>query len=190
RQKRQSPSATTFDSVETDYDSLGRSSRTTVPYGGTGGQTNASAPATTQTYDPLNRPLLTTDGGGGKVTLTYVGNDVLQNIGPAPTGENAKQKRSEYNSIGQLTSVCEITAGTPSAPAGTCSQTTPATGYWTTYTHDPMGNLLKVTQNAQGTGQPRTYTYDDLSRMTSETNPENGTVTYVYDTDATCGTSD
>jgi YD repeat-containing protein len=36
--------------------------------------------------------------------------------------------------------------------------------------------------------QTRQFAYDQLGRMTSETNAENGTTTYVYDTDATCGT--
>lgn len=123
------------------------------------------------------------------VTLTYTGNDVLQSIGPQPTGENPKQRRSEYNSIGQLTSVCEITAGTQTAPAGPCNQTTSATGYWTQYTYDLIGDLLTVTQNAQSSSskQLRTYTYDGLGRMLSEKNPETGAtaITYVYDSDST-----
>jgi RHS repeat-associated protein len=192
-QKKQSPSATSYDSAETNYDTLGRPSGATVPYSGTSGQTNSSSPATTQTYDALNRPLITTDGGGGTVTLSYSANDVLQTIGPKVGSENLKQRQMEYNSIGQLTSVCEITAGTTSAPAGTCGQTTSATGYWTKYTYDVLGDLLTVTQNAQSSStQSRTYSYDGLGRMLSEKNPETGTtaIAYVYDTDSTCGTSD
>lgn len=185
-QQREAPSSTNFDSVETDYDSFGRSSRVTVPYVGVASGTNGSAPATTQTYDAPSRPLVTTDGGGGTVTLSYSANDVLQTIGPAPTGENPKRKQSEYNSIGELTSVCEITGASGS---GTCGQTTPATGYWTKYTYDAAGRLLTVTQNAQSAQpQTRTFTYDDLGRMTSEANPESGTTTYVYDSDSSmCG---
>ena len=189
-QQREAPSSSNFDSLETDYDAVGRPSRSTVPYVGAANSTNGSVPATTQTYDALNRPLVTTDGGGGTVTLTYIGNDVLQSIGPPSTGENPKRKQSEYNSIGQLTSVCEITGASGS---GTCGQTAAATGYWTQYTYDVLGDLLTVHQNAQPGAQvqPRTYTYDDLGRMTSEQNPETGTtpISYVYDTDGTCGTS-
>lgn len=186
-QQKQSPSSSTYDSVEGSYDSLGRPSRTTVPYSGTKGQTNGTGPATTQTYDALNRPLVTTDGGGGTVTLSYSANDILQTIGPAPAGENAKRRQSEYNSIGQLTSVCEITGLSGS---GTCAQNVSATGYWTKYAYDAAGRLLTVTQNAQSAqAQTRSFTYDDLGRMTSEANPETGTITYVYDSDATCGTS-
>lgn len=189
-QRKQSPGASQYDSVETDHDSAGRPSRTTMPYIGSKGQGNGSGPAATQTYDALNRPVLGMDSAGGTVTLTYTGNDVLQSIGPPPTGENPKNRQSEYNSLGQLTSVCEVTSASGS---GTCGQTTSATGYWTKYTYDATGHLLTVSQNAQsGTQvQTRTYTYDDLGRMTSEKNPEthSAAIAYVYDTDATCGTS-
>ncbi len=186
-QRKQSPGATTYDSVETDYDSLGRPSRATVPYGGTSGQTNSSAPATTASYDALSRPTQITDGGGGTATLSYSANDVLQTVGPAPTNENTKRRQSEYNGIGQLTSVCEITSVSGS---GTCAQNTSATGYWTKYSYDALGDLLAVTQDAQSsTTQSRSYTYDGLGRLTSESNPETGTITYVYDSDSTCGNS-
>jgi RHS repeat-associated protein len=99
----------------------------------------------------------------------------------------------EYDALGRLTSVCEITSGTGS---GTCGQTSSQTGFWTKYTYDTLGHLLTVTQNAQsGTTQTRTFTYDASGRLTSEKNPEmvntSGTqvaTTYTYDTDATCGT--
>ncbi|HKV79530.1 MAG TPA: RHS repeat-associated core domain-containing protein [Candidatus Sulfotelmatobacter sp.] len=187
-QRKQSPGSSNYDSVETDYDSLGRPSKVTVPYSGTAGQGGGSAPATNTTYDALSRPAVTTDGGNGTVTLSYSGNDVLQTVGPAPTGENTKRRQSEYNSIGQLTSVCEVTGLTGS---GSCAQSTSATGYWTKYSYDAAGRLLTVTQNAQSTSQvqTRSYTFDDLGRMTSETNPETGTIAYVYDSNATCGTS-
>jgi len=186
-QRKQSPGSSSYDSIETNYDSLGRPYQTTVPYSGTAGQTNGSAPKTTTTYDALSRPTQTQDGGGGTVSFSYSANDVLQTIGPAPTGENTKRKQSEYNSVGELTSVCEITGLSGS---GSCAQNTSATGYWTKYAYDAAGRLLTVTQNAQSAqAQTRSFTYDDLGRMTSEANPETGAIHYVYDTDATCGSS-
>ena len=188
-QHLEAPGSTLMDTVSYVYDSEGRVASASGPCAVSWTLT-CSGPTTTQTYDALNRPLVTTDGGGGTLTLSYTGNDTLQTVGPAPTGENTKRRQSEYNSIGQLTSVCEITAGTTSAPAGTCAQNTSATGYWTKYTYDVLGDLLTVTQNAQSsTTQSRSYTYDELGRMLSETNPETGAINYVYDTDATCGTS-
>jgi RHS repeat-associated protein len=190
QQTKQSPSATTFDSVELDYDVLGRPSRTTLPYSATAGQTTSpSGPGVTTTYDALSRPHIVTDSGGGTTTYTYSNNDVLIAIGPAPTGENTKQRQLEYDSLGRLTSVCEITTILPGN--GSCGQTTAQTGYWTKYTYDALGDLLTVTQNAQASAanqQTRTYTYDAMGRLTSEKNPEmaQNTTAYTYDTDTTC----
>jgi RHS repeat-associated protein len=193
-QKKEAPSSTTYDSVETDYDALGRPERTTLPYTGTAGQTNSSAPGSSITYDALGRKIQVTDGGGKTISYTYSQNDTYHTIGPAPTGENAKRKQFEYDALGRLTSVCEVTSATGS---GNCAQTTAVTGYWTQYSYDVLNHLISVTQNAQATQanqQSRSYAYDDIGRITSETNPETGstapgTTTYYYDSDATCGTS-
>ncbi|MGB9203354.1 MAG: hypothetical protein WCB94_05185, partial [Terriglobales bacterium] len=106
-------------------------------------------------------------------------NDVLTTIGPKPTNENTKQKQYEYDAIGRLTSVCELT-GTANG-GGYCAQTSAQTGYWTKYTYDGGGRLTNVGQNVQGTAQSRAYQYDGLGRLTSEANPESGTTLYVYD---------
>ncbi len=187
-QTKQSPTATTYDSVETFYDNLGRVKGHSLPYSGTAGQTSATLASTTL-YDTLNRPVSVTDAGTGVSSMTYPNNDALTVLSPAPTGEINKQKQMQYDGLGRLKSVCEITGVTGS---GTCGQTTTKVGFWTTYTYDAIGNLMGVTQNAQAVAaqqQVRSYTFDDLNRLKSETNPESGTVTYTYDTDATCGTS-
>lgn len=112
-QRQQAPGVSTFDTTETDYDNLGRPSRVTMPYVSTSyGQTNSSAPSTTNTYDALGRATQVTDGGGGYVSYGYSQNDVLQTQGPAPSGENLKKKQMEYDALGRLTSVCEVTQGT------------------------------------------------------------------------------
>ncbi len=185
-QQRQGPGTSTYDSTETDYDTVGNVSRATMPYSGTAGQTNSSAPGVAVSYDALGRPLTTTDGGNGTVTLVYTQNDVLRKIGPAPSGENLKQRQLEYDGLGRLSSVCEITSASGS---GTCGQGTQQTGFWTKYTYDVLNDLLSVNQNAQATAQTRTFTYDGLGRITSEGNPESGLTSYTYDTDTTCGTS-
>lgn len=181
-QTRQAPGSSTFDSVETDYDADGRPYKTYVPYAGSAGQLcSGSCPATTTAYDALGRPLTVTDGGGGTTTYSYTGNDEYITAGPAPSGENTKRKQLEYDALGRLTSVCEVTSASGS---GSCGQTNPVTGYFTTYTYDVLNNLTGV---SQGFGaQSRSYTYDGLSRMTSEINPESGTTTYQYDTSSIC----
>jgi RHS repeat-associated protein len=189
QQTRQGPGSSNLDSVETDYDSLGRPYRVSMPYTGTAGQLCSPCAWTTTSYDALGRPLTVTDGGGGTVTYTYTQNDILIAVGPAPSGENLKQRQLEYDSIGRLTSVCEITNATGS---GSCGQTSAQTGFWTKYSYDAAGRLLTVTQNAQassGQQQTRSYSYDLAGRLTSETNPESGTTNYVFDSDSTCGNS-
>jgi RHS repeat-associated protein len=186
-QRKQGQTSSTYDSVETDYDSLGRPSRTTLPYAAGASTINPTAPSTNTTYDALSRKIQVTDNDNRTITYAYTQNDTYRTLGPAPTGENTKRKQSEYDALGRMTSVCEVTSATGS---GTCAQTSTATGYWTTYSYDVLNDLAGVTQNAQSSGskQTRSYTYDDLGRMTSETNPEAATTTYTYDTDSTCGT--
>jgi RHS repeat-associated protein len=187
QQTRQTPSSSSYDSVETDYDIVGRPSRATLPYVGNAGQTNSSGPATITTYDGISRPLTVTDAGGGSTTYSYPQNDVYVTVGPAPSGEpNPKRRQLEYDELGRLTSVCEITSLTGN---GACAQNSSGqTGYWTKYTYNAIGKLLTVTQNAQGSQQTRTYGYDGMGRLTSEANPESGTTIYSYDT-SSCASS-
>jgi RHS repeat-associated protein len=189
-QTEQGYNSTNYDSVETDYDVTGRPSKMAMPYVGTAGSLcSGTCQGTSTVYDGLGRPTLVTDGGGGTVSYFYTGNDVLQTVGPTQNFT----KQFEYDGLGRLSSVCEITPGTSLWPGGTCAQTSPQIGYWTKYTYDSSSNLVGVTQNAQASSnlQTRTYAYDYLGRLTSETNPETGNsssgsdITYTYD--AACG---
>jgi RHS repeat-associated protein len=186
-QVRQAPGSTTFDSTETYYNNLGQNTGGSLPYSGTAGQTTSAGASPKTSFDALGRASQVTDAGGGSLTYTYTNNDAFVTLGPAPTGENTKRKQLEYDGLGRLTSVCEVTGASGS---GTCVQKTSQTGYWTQYTYDALSDLTGVTQNAQSSSkQTRTYTYDGLRRMTSETNGESGKTTYTFDTDTTCGTS-
>ena len=119
-----------------------------------------------------------TDAGGGTITYSYSENDALVKLGPKPSSDNnPKSRQLEYDALGRLTSVCEITSASGS---GACTQNTAATGYFTSYGHDALNNLTSVSQS----GQTRSYSYDGLRRVTSVTNPESGTATYAYDSDS------
>ncbi len=193
QQTKQGPSATNYDTVATCYDSFGRKNTTTLPFSAAAESSNTqscSGAQTDYTYDALNRTLSVSDSGGGLTTYSYNENDVLQTL-TSPT----QAKQSEYDALGRLTSVCEVTSGTTAFPGASCSQNTSATGYLTQYAYDALGDRTGVTQNAQASSghQTRTYVFDMLGRLTSETNPEmnNSAVTYSYDSlssDAACGT--
>ncbi len=215
QQTRQAPGSSNFDTVETTYDALGRAYCGTLPYSSTAGQIGTPAASTCTTYDAMSRPLTVIDGGNPPGSTIYFygnpgsqNNDVLITRSPTPTwdSENTKRRQFEYDALTRLTSVCEVTGGTAAWPGGSCAQNTATTGYWTRYKFDPMGNLLGVcqlttqplnidcVQTPSSGQQTRIFTYDWNSRLTSETVPEigasgNGTATYVYDSDSTCGPS-
>jgi RHS repeat-associated protein len=182
-QRRQAPGFFSFDSVQYAYgwqtsgNTAGAFSRQYLPYQGSPG-----AYTTTQ-KDALGRTVGVVDAGGGSAAYGYAQNDVMQALEPAPAGENAKQRQMEYDGLGRLTSVCEVTKASGS---GTCGQSSPQQGYSTRYAY--AGTTMTVTQNAQSSApQTRSYTYDMVGRLISESNPETGTISYVYDSDATCG---
>ncbi len=192
-QVRRASGVDSFDTISVAYDAAGRLFSTSVPCVSTAHALCPSTPATSTTYDALNRPLLVQDAGNGFTSYSYPQNDVFVTVGPAPSGENTKRRQLEYDSLGRLTSVCEITAGTIQAPAGTCAQTVPQTGYWTKYAYSTTASstsVTTVTQNAQASGnhQTRTYISDALGRLISEVNPESGTTTYTYDSASSCPT--
>jgi RHS repeat-associated protein len=177
-QRRQGVGASFFDTTQYTYDASFLIHSVSMPCSANAGQ-GCSTTVTTTTYDGLSRPSLITDAGGGTVSYSYPANDVLVTAGPAPAGENTKRRQMQYDGLGRLTSVCEITSAAGSGP---CAQSSAQTGFWAKYGYDALGNLTSVNQNAQGSPiQTRTFSYDALSRVTSESNPESGTTTYAYD---------
>ncbi len=194
-QEQTGPSTGTYNTVSTTYDADGRVSSVSQPCAVTLGAdcpisstTHLATPGTAYSYDALNRITKTTDGGGGYTQNSYTDNNALAVLGPAvasPNTENLKQKQLEYDGLGRLSSVCEITTISGS---GRCAQANSKTGYWTTYTYDAAGRLLSSNQNKQSSPvQTRTFTYDWLGRILSANHPESTVAsTFVYDTDSTC----
>ncbi|HKO42112.1 MAG TPA: hypothetical protein VJU84_02390, partial [Pyrinomonadaceae bacterium] len=86
------------------------------------------------------------------------------------TDQAGKTRRSKVDGLGRLIRVDEPdssgnlgTTGAPTQP--------------TSYVYDVAGNLKTVTQGVQ----TRTFVYSSLSRLASATNPESGTISYLYD---------
>jgi len=137
-------------------------------------------------YDMLGRPVETYNSGStGYIAYTYAGGtsgvtreDVLQVLGPAPSGENVKQVQSEYDGLGRLTSSCALSTSVSGYTS--CGQVTGS-----------YSGVLTTTSYASATGsqtvsftrgsQTRSQTLDGLGRVTSSTTPEGGTITNVYD---------
>lgn len=187
-QMKEGPTSSNYDSTQTDYDGFGRASKSYLPFTNTADATcTGTCPGVVTTYDALYPPYTITDGGGAAIQYTYTNNDVYQAVGPAPSGENTKRKQLQYDGLGRVSSVCEVTNASGS---GSCAQTSAQTGFLTTYTYDVLGGLTGVTQNAQAASasqQTRTYTFDMLGRTLTEQNPETGSITYVYDSwDSAC----
>jgi RHS repeat-associated protein len=186
-QHEQDALSANYDTVEYTYDSNGRPYSTSVPCVATNGPgSTCSSAVTTQTYDPLGRPLIETDGGGGTLTHTYTGRDVRV-VASSPS----LSRQYEYDGLDRLISICEISSSLPGV--GTCGQDTARTGYWTRYQYDALGRLTGVCQNTSqpysvnciatpSSGQQtRTFSYDGFGRITSESNPESGLKQYFYD---------
>jgi len=188
---KQGPTAANYDSVQTNYNVSGFVNNVFRPYSAAVDTLcTGTCFKVIKQYDPMGRLTSVTDAGGGITTFTYPFNDMNRAVTPIPSGETSKARMSEYNALGWLLSVCEVTSASGS---GACAQNQAKTGFLTKYSYDLLGNIVGVTQNAQAAAasqQTRTYTYDMLGRLTSELNPETGAtaITYVYDSwDASCG---
>jgi len=185
-QKLQGPSpVSTYDSIETDYDVAGRPYFNSIPYSASAGQTcapPANCSGTTTAFDAFGRISKVTDAGGGDVAYNFdpSTNDVVVALEPPPGVEHTKQRQMEYDALGNLSSVCEMTSA---SDGGSCAQNSSGTGYWTQYTY--WGNqLVYVNQGTQSTHpQSRSFIPDMLGRIVSETTPEAGLTQYFYDSD-------
>jgi RHS repeat-associated protein len=144
--------------VETQFDALGRSYRSSNPFRGT--SPTAGLPTdpqwTTSTFDALGRVTQTMTPDGSHVDTLYSGNQVTI------TDQANKKRKTETDGLGRLCKVWEDPSGL---------------NYLTSYSYDTLDNLMTVTQGVQ----TRTFAYDSLKRLTSALDPESGTTAYTYD---------
>lgn len=149
-QRRQAPGSSNFDSVETDYDVLGRSKRVSLAYSGTAGQTNSTAPAVTTLYDGLSRPSQVSDAGGGYTSYAYSQNTTTVTVGPAPSGETTKQRQLIYDGVGRLVQVNEPSPIVPAA-AGSGTVTVNGSEHSNTQAATSGSTTITVAGNQQST---------------------------------------
>ena len=138
------------------YDSFGRLEAQSRPFfSGTGKDTCAPSgglDCTKYVYDDLGRQTQVTAPDGSFTTLSYSGQ--VSSV----TNALSQTTTSTVNARGEVVNVTD-NAGT------------------TTYTYDPFGNLLTMTDPA---GNVTTHTYDTRGRKTQSADPDMGTWTYDY----------
>src|ERR1017187_36324 len=135
---------------------LGKMTRVSQPYA-----PGITPVWSTYTYDSSGRTLTVTAPDGASVTrYTYQGN--LTTV----TDPAGKSKTFTADAMGNLVTVSE-----PDPAGGT---------EVTTYVYNAVNQLLTVTMPRSSGTQTRSFVWTG-SDMTSDTNPENGTVSYTYD---------
>ncbi len=181
--------------TSTIYDGVGRVAHTTVDsdpdttvtvdytYDGVGLLWKKSNPhrsgtsttdGTTQfTYDSLGRTTGIIRQDGNVVSTSYSANCATV------TDEALRSRTACSDALGRVTSVVEPNYSTGSLTTG---------AYYTYYGYNTLGKLISVNQQADGSlaARNRTFSYDSLSRMVSAANPEDGTVSYTYDSASDC----
>jgi RHS repeat-associated protein len=163
--------------TDTTYDGLGRVRTVSNPYR-SGSDPTTTLGTTTYFYDALGRKCLEVppDGtlpSGSVCPTTQPANDLFTTYSGntvTVTDQTAKSRKSVTDGLGRLTQVFEDPAGL---------------NYETDYAYDPLNNLQSVNQKGGSANsslwRTRTFTYDSLSRLLTSSNPEAGSVTYVYD---------
>ncbi len=171
--------------ADTTYDSMGRVSSASNPYVTTSDSTYGT---TSYAYDALGRVTTVTNPGGTTKRSTYGSAAVTVSDEGYDNSSHRTSRTMQYDALGRLKSVCELSGGIYWAGTLTFSSTSCNTdisglsGFTTTYAYDLLNNLTSV---SQGTVDTRYYTYDWLSRPTGETSPEAGVTSYTYYTSGT-----
>jgi len=186
-QKQQSPTTTNYDTVSTTYNfgGVNPTVNKSTPCTASSGSSCGTSTGVTNAFDMLGRLVTSVDGGGGTDTITYTQNDVLNVLGPAPSGENAKQVQSQYDGLGRLTSSCAISFTASGNVA--CNQNTGSNNGILTTTSYTSGTGYQTVSSTRGS-QTRSKTVDGLGRMTQKVSPEGGTWNYHYDSYSSCPT--
>jgi len=171
--------------VDTTYDLDGRVSTVSNPHHSTA---NPSLDGITiYGYDALGRTTSVTHPDNTVLSTQYQGTAVMTTDEGNGNGTQKVQKVNDYDGLGRLISVCEVSGSTLSGTTGNtpvaCNQALPKTGFLTTYQYTSDASGYSYSKALQTGLQTRSFTYDSLGRLTSAFNPEAGTTTYIYNND-------
>ena len=125
-------SPTSYDTVATVYDSIGRVLKQSNPYTGDSSSNGSPSYWTTNVYDPLSRvtemdlPDDQPSGQRSRVQTSYSGATVTV------TDQVGRKRKSQVDGLGRLVSVTEMNPSTGLLDA---------TNYLTTYSYDTLDNL-------------------------------------------------
>jgi RHS repeat-associated protein len=172
-----------WDRSDTCYDGDGRAINKMYPYQASAatGAPGCSGAGDTFVYDALGRTASVTHADSTASTTAYTGR--ATDVKDEGNGTHQVERISQTDALGRLTNVCEVT-GQPQlgvAPSN-CGLDYTGTGFLTSYTYNPRGDLTNVSQGTQS----RSFQYDLHSRLTQSTNPETGTINYQYDSNSSC----
>lgn len=176
------------------YDGEGNLYKSSNPYRSTSDPTYG---VTTSNYDALGRKIQVQHSDGTSYAY-WCYNNVLSSpavpncstqVGSVRKGswvdindENGNHWQQTSDAFGRLADVLE--------PDGVAMSRSPAIE--TDYQYDVLNNLKSVAQpgvsGRDASRGSRTFSYDSLSRLYSATNPESGTIGYVYDANGNVAT--
>jgi RHS repeat-associated protein len=160
------------------WDSTGILNTALPPCITTKGSNCTTGTSATVTHDALGRALVSADSGGGTVTNVYSGRDVTTTVGPAPAGEVVKVIQTEYDGLGRVKSVCNLSSASGSM---SCGQDAGGTGFLTVHNYNADGSVASIQKESSTQTQTRSFTYNVAGRVLTATYPESGTVQYFYD---------
>ncbi len=166
--------------VDTEFDSMGRVKKVSNPY-----RTGETIYKTESFYDDLGRVTKAkTLGDNAEVLTAYSLATSGSQIGTVvtTTDQSGRLRRTITDGLGQLKRVDEPNDSNQLGSISSPSQPT-------VYSYDALNNLTQVyqasaTQQCGGAAtcsQTREFVYDALSRLKQATNPESGTISYIYD---------
>lgn len=123
-------------------------------------------------YDALGRVTSSTNADG-TVYYVYTGRAVKT------TDVNNVQKITQYDLLGRISGVCEISSNASMPGSGSpvaCGMDIAGTGFLTNYAYNLQNHTTTIAQGAQ----QRVFQTDAAGRTTSVTEPERGTTSYSY----------